>query len=398
VDGDGHLVIQALKSGGNWYSARMKTEGIQNFRYGRIEASIKIPDTTNPGLWPAFWWLGSSFPTVPWPNCGEADIMENWSPAVLNGPGPARNRSSVHTALTGGTGIGATYNFPSGQAADAGFYAYGVIWSANMIQFYLNPTTTPPSSLRPFFIVTASDLPAGDTWPFNAGAFLLADLAVGGTLGGPTDNTPSPDAMTIDYVRQYTPSAVPAPALGSPPPLTVTAGATVDNTSTFTPSLAAGTGYVYFSCTTTAPKASCSIKTDDPLNPFVANSDASPPESVAVTVVTTSNAWGLPRFIKTTGWVILLVFAPALLLEWLVFARHARRSSAYAVVLPGVVLAATAMIGCAGHGPGGGGGAGSTGTAPGNYAVTVYAFTEANASAAANPNADASVTIPLTVN
>jgi beta-glucanase (GH16 family) len=167
--------------------------------------------------------------------------MENWSPSVFNGPGPTHNRSSVHTALTGGNGIGAAYNFPGGQQADAGFYAYGVIWSANMIQFYVNPTTTPQSPVRPFFIVTASDLPAGDPWPFNAAAFLLANVAVGGTLGGSTDNTPSPEAMTIDYIRQYTPSAVPAPALGSPPPLTVRAGATVDNTSTFAPSLGAGT-------------------------------------------------------------------------------------------------------------------------------------------------------------
>jgi len=401
LDGAGHLVIQVLKSGGNWTSARMKTEGIQNFQYGRIEASVKIPDTTNPGLWPAFWWLGSSFPTVPWPTCGEADIMENWSPSVFNGPGPAQNRSSVHTGLTGGNGIGATYNFPSGQQADTGFYAYGVIWSANMIQFYVSPAATPQSSVQPFFIVTASDLPAGDTWPFNAGAFLLANVAVGGTLGGPTDNTPSPDAMTIDYIRQYTPSALPAPVLGNPPPLTVTAGATVDNTSTFTPSPTAGTGYVYFSCATSAPKASCSIKTEDPLNQFVVNSDANPPESVTVTVATTSNAWGLRRFFSMTGWPFLLIFALAMLLGLPVFApkRRAGRSFRYAIVLTGVVLAATLIISCAGRGPGGGGGgAGSTGTPPGGYAVTVYAFTEANASTAGNSHADASVTIPLTVN
>ena len=334
LDGDGHLVIQALKSGGHWTSARLTTKGTQNFRYGRIEASIKIPNTTNPGIWPAFWWLGSDFPPVPWPSCGEADIMENWSPAVFHGPGPAHNLSTVHTARTGGYGIGAVYNFPGGVAADAGFHAYGVIWSANMIQFYVNPDPTAQSSLRPFFIVTASDLPAGDTWPFNSPAFLLANLAVGGTLGGSTENTASPEVMTIDYIRQYTPSRVAAPVLGSAPAFKVSAGATAHNTSTFTPSLAAGTGYYYFSCATTAPKAACAIKTDDPMNKFVVNSDARPPESVTVTVMTTSNAGDLPHI---------------------------------------------------------------SGTTPGHYTVTVYAFTEANASAGANSDADASVTIPLTV-
>lgn len=82
VDGSGHLVVQVTQSGGSWYSARLKTQGIQNFQYGRLEASIKIPNTGKPGLWPAFWWLGSSCPTVPWPNCGETDIMENWPPSV----------------------------------------------------------------------------------------------------------------------------------------------------------------------------------------------------------------------------------------------------------------------------------------------------------------------------
>ena len=403
LDGSGHLVIQVIESAGNWYSARMNTEGIQNFQYGRIEASIKIPDTTNPGLWPAFWWLGSNLAAgTAWPLCGEADIMENWSPSVFNGPGPTHNRSSIHTALTGGAGIAATYAFPSGQQADAGFYAYGVIWSANMVQFYVNPTTTPQSSLWPFFIVTTSDLPAGDTWPFNGSAFLLTNVAVGGTLGGSTADTPSPDMMMIDYIRQYKPAAVPAPVLGQPPGITVTAGATTDNTSSLTPSLAAGTGYVYFSCDTTAPKASCSIKTDDPLNHFVVNSDASPPESVAVTVMTTSNARALPHFLNPKTWsrfLLSTVFVLVLLtLIVLLQRRRVGRSFRYSIALGSLVLGATLIVGCGAGSGSGGGGAGNTGTTPGSYTVTVYAFTENNMSNGANSNADARATIQLTVN
>lgn len=147
IDGRGHLVIQVIESGGSWFSARLKTQGIQNFQYGRIEASIKIPDTTIPGLWPAFWWLGSSYPMVPWPGCGESDILENWSPSILNGPGPIHNRSTIRTALTKGPGITNTYSLPSGQHADKAYYSYGVIWSANMIQFYVSPTNTPQPAL-----------------------------------------------------------------------------------------------------------------------------------------------------------------------------------------------------------------------------------------------------------
>lgn len=406
IDGNGHLVIQVTQSGGNWYSARLKTQGMQNFLYGRIEASIKLPNTANPGLWPAFWWLGANLPTVPWPNAGEADIMENWSPFVLNGPGPAGNRSTIHTAATGGPGIGGAYAFPSGQRADTGFYAYGVIWSANMLQFYVSPATGSKMAIHPFFIATASDLPSGDTWPFNASAFLLLNVAVGGTLGGSTSGTISPDVMTVDYVRQYAPSAAPAPRLGSPPPIVVTAGATTGNTSTFTPSLTSGTGYAYFSCSTNAPKASCSIKTNDPLNHFVVNSDASPLESVTVSLTTTSNALAVPQFLASGTWRRFpLALCIAAIIAALVLVRRQRiaRRVTYAIVFS-LIVVATAIAACGGGasgspGTGGrGGGSGSIGTAPGPYAVTIYAFTEANASAGRNSNADAKVVIPVTVN
>ena len=81
----------------------MNTESKQNFTYGILVASIQAPNTTNQGLWPAFWTLGSNIATVPWPTCGEADIMEIWSTQVDNGAGPGGNNSTIHTAKTGGS-------------------------------------------------------------------------------------------------------------------------------------------------------------------------------------------------------------------------------------------------------------------------------------------------------
>jgi beta-glucanase (GH16 family) len=152
-----------------------------------------------------------------------------------------------------------------------------------MMQFYVDDPT------KPFLIETPASLAAGDTWPFNANLFLLMNVAVGGTLGGtPSASTPNPGIMMVDYVRQYIPStAVTVPVLGTPPPITVKAGATSGNVSTFSPTLATGTGYVYFSCSTNAPKASCAIITTDPLTPHVIS--ASSLESVTVTVTTTAN-------------------------------------------------------------------------------------------------------------
>jgi beta-glucanase (GH16 family) len=274
-------------NGSTWFSARMKTEGLENFRYGRIEASIQLPDTANQGLWPAFWSLGSDINTSPWPACGEVDFMEVWSSQVLNGPGPAGNRTTVHTALTGGDGLqpNGVYTFPSGQANDTAFHTYGTIWSANMMQFYID------NPLQPYYIATPSNLPSGDTWAFNANLFLVTNIAVGGTLGGtPSSSTTNPAPMMFDYIRQYQPSAaVPAPTMGTPSPITVAAGATTGNSSTFKPGLAANTGYVYFSCSTNVPNASCAINTTDPLNPYVANSNANPAESVTVAVTTSAS-------------------------------------------------------------------------------------------------------------
>jgi beta-glucanase (GH16 family) len=199
IDGNGHLVIQPRNVGGTWISGRMNTEGKQNFQYGILEASIQLPNTTNQGLWPAFWTLGSNITTVPWPTCGEADIMENWSPQVDNGAGPSGNNSTIHTAKTGGSGIGQRYTFPNGQAGDTAFHTYGIIWTPNEMQFFVDNSSTP------FFTVTPSSLPAGDTWPFNQNIFTILNVAVGGTLGGSITGLSNPGPMVVDYVRYYTP-------------------------------------------------------------------------------------------------------------------------------------------------------------------------------------------------
>jgi beta-glucanase (GH16 family) len=407
IDGGGHLVLQAVNNGGTWYSARLKTQGLENFQYGRIEASIQLPNTTDQGLWPAFWSLGSDINTSPWPACGETDFMEVWSPQnSIVGPGPGGNKTTIHTSATDGSGLqpNGTYLFPSGQANDTALHTYGVIWSANMQQFYID------NPLQPYYITTTSNLASGDTWPFNAQIFLLTNIAVGGTLGGtPGALTPNPGVMTLDYVRQYLPSApVTAPVLGTPPSISVTAGATTGNSSTFMPSLTAGTGYVYFSCSTNALKASCAIATNDPLNKYVTNSSATPAETVTVAVTTTANASAAsaipPPFflnpkmrtwlpISMAGFLVSVVVVPV--------TRRRGRNLLYACALVvGLILTGAATWSCGGGNSGGNQitPPNNNGTPPGSYTVTVYAFTESNVGTGSNSTADANVVIPLMVN
>ena len=69
--------------------------------------------------------------------------------------------------------------------------------------------------------------------------------------------------MLVDYVRAYKASHVTSPIMTATP--IEVAGGQV-GTSTLTLKSFSGTGRVYLSCTTTAPKAACSLDSADPLN------------------------------------------------------------------------------------------------------------------------------------
>jgi beta-glucanase (GH16 family) len=199
IDGNGHLVIRPINENGAWLSGRLNTQGKQNFTYGILEASVQLPNITNEGLWAAFWTLGSNISTVPWPTCGEEDILEDWSPKVDGGAGTTGDISTAHTKDTGGDGVGARFTFPSGEAGDTAFHTYGIVWTQNDVSTFVDDPSTPFESITP------SRLPAGDTWPFNADMFVLLNVAVGGTLGGSDAGLASPAGpMLVDYVRWYT--------------------------------------------------------------------------------------------------------------------------------------------------------------------------------------------------
>jgi beta-glucanase (GH16 family) len=392
IDGSGHLAIQVLGPPnsncmpvGTCTSARLKTAGKQNFNSGRIEASLQIPSRT--GLWPAFWNLGSQS-GVSWPTVGESDIMENW-PKTSNiaGPGATGNCSTIHTKITAGSGKGHCFTLPGGQQIDTAFHTYGQIWSANMTQYYIDDPT------QPYFVVTASDLPAGDTWPFSSSAnpfFLIMNVAVGGTLGAPTDSaTSTPPPMLVDYVRKYVPSVV-VPQLSQPAALAVSAGATSGNTASVTVTQTQGTGRTAFSCATTAPKASCLVTTTDPVNQYTADFNGFSTVTATITVATTANA---AEAGISSSW---MGIASAIVLVIVLLPVRRTGKQLRLVLLGALVLAVSAWPACGGSsGGGGGGGGGSTGTTPGSYTVTVNAYS-VSSSDAASPSA--TTNFSLTVN
>jgi len=197
VGTDGYLHIVAEQpSSGAYTSARLKTEGLFSFQYGRIEFRAQVPEAQ--GFWPAAWLLGNNIAAAGWPACGEQDVLER-----VNAAGsPDWNEGSVHGTGFTGTNLGTVYHFPAGQTA-AGWHTYGMIWSKGSVAYYVdNPS-------QPYVTYTASSLAglSGAVWPFDAGQdnFIVLNLAVGGEWpGNPNASTPFPSQMLVDYVRIYT--------------------------------------------------------------------------------------------------------------------------------------------------------------------------------------------------
>ena len=63
-----HIAVRELADG-SYTSGRLNTGGKVEVQYGVVKANISWPDVVE-GLWPAFWTLGNTFPSTPWPACG----------------------------------------------------------------------------------------------------------------------------------------------------------------------------------------------------------------------------------------------------------------------------------------------------------------------------------------
>lgn len=189
MDGNGNLVITALKEnfqGAGFTSARIKTEGLFQQKYGRFEARIKTP--YGPGLWPAFWMLGSNIAEVSWPQCGEIDIME------LRGQEPQTIHGSVHgPGYSAGNAVSKRFTLPDARF-DSQFHVFAIEWDETTIDYFVDDIL--------YHRITINDVPG--EWVFNQSFFMILNVAVGGNfVGFVNQNTPFPQTMTIDYVRVY---------------------------------------------------------------------------------------------------------------------------------------------------------------------------------------------------
>jgi beta-glucanase (GH16 family) len=188
---NGYLIITAKQQamgGANYTSARIKTKGKFEQKYGRFEARIKMP--LGKGMFPAFWMLGSNFDQVSWPQCGEIDIME------YLGNKPTEVFGTIHgPGYSAGNSISKKYSLPNDRF-DNGFHVFGVEWTDHHINWYVDNVL--------YNQITIDKVREKGPWVFDNSFFMLLNLAVGGNLpGSPDANTTYPQRMIVDYVRVY---------------------------------------------------------------------------------------------------------------------------------------------------------------------------------------------------
>lgn len=189
LDGAGNLAITARSEsygGRGFTSGRLNTKGVFSQTYGRFEARIKMP--WGPGIWPAFWMLGSNIEEVSWPQCGEIDIME------YRGQQPNLVHGSLHgPGYSGAAAITKSYGYTNNRF-DVDFHIFAVEWGADYIDYYVDDAL--------YQRIKPEGVPG--EWVYNHPFFIILNVAVGGNyVGFPTAQTPFPQTMLVDYVKVY---------------------------------------------------------------------------------------------------------------------------------------------------------------------------------------------------
>lgn len=198
LNGQGQLMIVARSapSGLTCYygpcrytSAKVTTRGKVLVAPGRVEARIKLP--AGQGLWPAFWMLGHTHPSVPWPVCGELDIMEN------KGSQPSTTSSAVHGPGYSGATPFAHAQTLVGGTFSADFHTFAVEWDSAHVRFFIDDTA--------HYGITRAALEQFGNSILGQPFYLIINLAVGGHFDGdPQSDAILPATMLVDYVRAYT--------------------------------------------------------------------------------------------------------------------------------------------------------------------------------------------------
>lgn len=212
--GENCLIIKAKKEkyqGRTVTSGRLTTQNKVSFKYGKLEARIKLPKTAN-GLWPAFWMLGTDFSSVGWPRSGEVDIMEaGHADGIKNGTQDYLFNGACHWGYYQPAGWYPSYAKQkiSDYSIVDDFHLFTLVWDAQTIKMYLDIDKYPDA--EPYFEIGITDNSSDiSTYHyFNKPYFVILNLAVGGNftqiwdINKITALASGEASMYVDYVRLY---------------------------------------------------------------------------------------------------------------------------------------------------------------------------------------------------
>lgn len=177
-------------------SSSLTTRRSFSFLYGRLEVRAKIP--TGGGAWPAIWLLGKD---MPWPSCGEIDVMEYYRikgvPHILANAAWGNNRQ--YSAVWDSKAIPFSHFTEKDPQWAEKFHIWRMDWNAESIRIYLDDELLNEIPLSQ----TVNGSIGQHLNPFMRPQYLLLNLAIGGDNGGQIDDGAMPMRYEIDYVRVY---------------------------------------------------------------------------------------------------------------------------------------------------------------------------------------------------
>ena len=173
-------------------STCIKGRGKQQWKFGRFVMRGRID--IRPGLWPAFWTLGSA---RNWPGCGEIDIMEYYKGILLANACWASKKprtpiwDSVKTPIK---------HFTEPDWADWAdkFHVWRMDWDKDFIKLYVDDEL-----LNTIELDKTINKSSDKANPFHEPHYILLNLAIGGDSGGDPSKTKFPSRFEVDYVRVY---------------------------------------------------------------------------------------------------------------------------------------------------------------------------------------------------
>ena len=196
---------------GNFTSGFVQTKNKAYFKYGYIEARIKMPK--NKSTWPGFWMSPNNSPySAGWPDWGEIDIVEAKGSNRQFAASDAHWRDkNTPTGQTGShrnrQGVIPPSKFGTNDTTE--WHTYGVKWTEGKLEYFIDGELH--HTITEFKNSNSTGSPNG---PFDQDFFLRLNLAIGGNYidspwndpnnsVGATNGEGFPATMSVDYVRVY---------------------------------------------------------------------------------------------------------------------------------------------------------------------------------------------------